>query len=226
MEKLTISEYAQRFNLTREAVFYQIKKGRLNAQQDKKTKKWTIFFEEGKKTDTSKVDNEESEKLKIELAELKAELRVKNEFIDKIENKNQEIIKSKSETIESQKKTIQALEISYTQLELKYQTQSKLLESKEKTENKTKVVIEGVAPKEFKREKNLEDSEKKETSFSSSKIELNEFLTQKNITDSKEREKIRARFKRRVNKDSSLTKEKNGKIYLNKSHNYDEVLKS
>ena len=231
MEKLSISEYAQKFNLTREAVFYQIKKGQLKAEQDKKTKKWTIFLKEQKEEKPTQTD--ETENLKLELAELRAELRVKNEFIEKIEDKNQEIINSKSETIESQKKTIQALEITYTQLEIKYQNQNKLLTQQQTQPKEEKIIIESQVKPQEKEQKSEKHpiTPKTQTTPSpispkteNSKIELMEFLQNQGITDQKKKQAIRARFNRRIGKDKTISKNKKGKIYLDKNQNYNKIL--
>lgn len=178
--------------------------------------------------------------LQLKTIKLQTELEAKNREVEILKEKYEKILKvkddlviSKNETIESQKKTIQALEISYTQLELKYQNQAKLLESKQEPRDnpKDKIIIDSDPQEETKTEKeeiHQETSNQtppKSPKTENTQIELMEFLKTQGIESTKERKKFRARFNRRLDKDSRISKDSEGKIYLEANQDYSEILK-
>ena len=95
MKKITIKEYAEQVGKTKEAILYQIKKGKLRAEQDK-NKVWFIFIEEEQKEE-NKINDFQAQELENKIKLLEQEVELKNE-----------IILNKNETIETQKEVIQA----------------------------------------------------------------------------------------------------------------------
>lgn len=240
MSLQTVTEYAKTQGISRQAVYKKVNQDLLKIE--KKNNKVYIVVKENvnlfdnQETPLKREDKDlrEIESLKKGLqnlqlvnTSLQSDLKAKNEIINLkdenlkiLETKNQEIINSKSETIESQKKTIQALEITYTQLEIKYQSQAKQLTQQQEQTNKSnqeeKIIIE---PQEIKNQ-----SPPKSPKTENTKIELMEFLQIQGITDPKRKQAIRARFNRKIGKDKTISKNKKGKIYLDKNQNYTKIL--
>jgi hypothetical protein len=256
MKKYSISEYAKKLDISNDTVLYRIKNGKISAKQDKKTKRWVITLTDEeeriisiKSHKQNQLENispnfTETEKLKIELEKTKTQLAEKDKLIKKIEENKTELIKSKdetlnskNETIESQKKTIKALEVAYTSLELKYQEQQKLLSpSTQETKNPpieiktTPIPTHSPSPTKAQPKKQPKSASSTPSSKSSNLntdlIELNQFLTSQGITDPKTRKKLRSRFNRQLPKNQTLSKQQNGKIYLQKNQDYSALLKT
>ena len=113
MKKITIKEYAKSINKTKEAVLYQIKKGKLKAEQDK-NKVWFIFIEEDQKEQT-KINDFQAQELEKKIKLLEQEVELKNEIIL---NKN-ETIETQKEVIKAEKRTSLVLGQSYQDLKEK-----------------------------------------------------------------------------------------------------------
>jgi predicted transcriptional regulator len=130
MKQMTVSEYAQKVGLTREAIHYQIKNKKLKAKKKKGI--FYIILEEEKKEakeiskNQQEVENKKVQELENNIKLLHQELKLKNELLE-----------SKSQTIEAEKRTNIAL-VKTCEL-LKNNEQNLLLENKQiKDEKKAK----------------------------------------------------------------------------------------
>jgi hypothetical protein len=105
MKKITIKEYAESIGKTKEAVLYQIKKGKIRAEKDKNNI-WFIFIEEEKK----QVENNDfqAQELEHKIKLLEQEVELKNE-----------IIETQKEVIQAEKRTSFVLGQSYQDLKEK-----------------------------------------------------------------------------------------------------------
>jgi hypothetical protein len=108
MEKLSITEYASKVWKSREAIFYQIKKWKLNSFQDKNTKQHFIFIEKKEKIKDNKNKwnwfNLEFLKKDIEL------LKIKIEWKDLLIYEKEKRIKSEEKLNQSLTFLVQKLE--------------------------------------------------------------------------------------------------------------------
>jgi len=125
MKKITIKEYAEQVGKTKEAILYQIKKGKLKAEQDKK-KVWFILIEEEQKEQSKKSENSI-----LQIQELESKIKLLEQEV----NLKNEIILNKNETIETQKEVIQAekrtsLVLGQSYQDLKQKQEVILLENK------------------------------------------------------------------------------------------------
>ena len=111
---ITVKEYAEQQGKTKEAIFYQIKKGKIQAQKNRDNEREIILEEQV----------EESPKIKSDFHELEAKIQL---LTQELELKNQ-IIQDKKDIIESQKKTIEAEQ----RTSMALVKTCELLESKEK----------------------------------------------------------------------------------------------
>lgn len=106
MSIITVKEYAKKVGKTKEAIFYQIKKGKLKAQKNSDNE-WEIILEDkqtSKKGQNNQAKIQEQELInKIKL--LSKELELKDELLKSKEN----IIKSQSETIKAEQRTNMSL---------------------------------------------------------------------------------------------------------------------
>ncbi len=106
MSIITVKEYAQKVGKTKEAIFYQIKKGKLKAQKNSDNE-WEIILEDkqtSKKEQNSQAKIHEQE-LMNQIKLLSKELELKDELLKSKEN----IIKSQSETIKAEQRTNMSL---------------------------------------------------------------------------------------------------------------------
>ena len=97
MKKIKIKDYAEQVGKTKEAILYQIKKGKLKAEKDKNNI-WFILIEEDPK-EQSKINDFQAQEFENKIKLLEQELKLKNEIID-----------NKNETIQTQKEVIKATE--------------------------------------------------------------------------------------------------------------------
>ena len=111
MEKITIKEYAEKVGKTKEAILYQIKKGKLKAEQNK-NKVWFIFIEEEEEQkEQNKINDFQVQELKNQVKLLEQEVKLKNE-----------IIETQKEVIQAEKRTSLVLGQSYQDLKEKQKT--------------------------------------------------------------------------------------------------------
>jgi hypothetical protein len=98
---ITVKEYAKEQGKTKEAIFYQIKKGKIKAQKNSNNE-WEIILEEKESKKDENIQNLELEN-KIKL--LNQELELKNQLLKSKET----IISSQNQTIEAEQRTNIAL---------------------------------------------------------------------------------------------------------------------
>ena len=103
---MTIKEYSEKIGKTKEAILYQIKKGKLKAEQNK-NKVWFIFIEEEQKEE-NKINDFQFQELKNQIRLLEQEVKLKNE-----------IIETQKEIIQAEKRTGFILGQSYQDLKEK-----------------------------------------------------------------------------------------------------------
>ena len=97
MKKITIKEYAEKVGKTKEAILYQIKKGKLKAEQNK-NKVWFIFIEEEQEEEEQKEQNKindfQLQELENKIKLLEQEVELKNKIIET----QKEVIKAEQRT--------------------------------------------------------------------------------------------------------------------------------
>jgi hypothetical protein len=98
---ITVKEYAKEQGKTKEAIFYQIKKGKIKAQKNSNNE-WEIILEEKENKKEKNIQNSELEN-KIKL--LNQELELKDQLLKSKET----IISSQNQTIEAEQRTNIAL---------------------------------------------------------------------------------------------------------------------
>jgi len=117
IENLTIKEYADLVGKTKEAILYQIKKGKLKAEKNNKGT-WIIFNKASPvlNKDNQKSDTIENHELisKIKLLELELELKEKEfakelNYKDELLNAKDKLIQKSEQTIEAEQRTNMAL---------------------------------------------------------------------------------------------------------------------
>jgi len=99
---ITVKEYAKDQGKTKEAIFYQIKKGKIKAQKNS-SNEWEIILEEKEEDKKKKPQVNQELESKIEL--LQQELKLKNQLLESKES----IITSQNQTIEAEQRTNIAL---------------------------------------------------------------------------------------------------------------------
>jgi len=119
---ISVKEYAKQKGKTKEAIFYQIKKGKIKAQKNS-SNEWEILLEE--KQEPKDKPNTKNIELEHQIKLLSKELELKGELLTSKET----IIKSQSETIQAEQrtnisliKTCEILELSKTTLLLENET--------------------------------------------------------------------------------------------------------
>jgi len=228
IRELTVLQYQQETGINKDKILYQIKKGELKAEKRKfgKQEKWIIktvvkptektLFGNSKPTE----DLNDLEGLKLELAEVKGELKGKNELITELRQSKQE----QAEHINTLKLTCSLLERENGRLS-QFQIPNKPKQEKTIIENSNlENQEEPKSEKEFEPQEIKNLSPPKSPKTENSKIELMEFLKTQGITDPKKKQNLRARFNRRMGKDTTISKNKKGKIYLDKNQNYTKIL--
>ena len=98
MSSITVKEYAKKVGKTKEAIFYQIKKGKIKAQKNS-SNEWEILIEEKPTPKTEKTN--QAQELETQIKLLSQELKLKNELLESKEA----TIKSQSETIQAEQRT-------------------------------------------------------------------------------------------------------------------------
>jgi len=119
---ISVKEYAKQKGKTKEAIFYQIKKGKIKAQKNS-SNEWEILLKE--KAEPKSKTNSKNVELEHQIKLLSKELELKDELLTSKET----IIKSQSETIQAEQrtnisliKTCEILEQSKTTLLLENET--------------------------------------------------------------------------------------------------------
>lgn len=119
---ISVKEYAKQKGKTKEAIFYQIKKGKIKAQKNS-SNEWEIQLKE--KAEPKSKTNSKNVELEHQIKLLSKELELKDELLTSKET----IIKSQSETIQAEQrtnisliKTCEILEQSKTTLLLENET--------------------------------------------------------------------------------------------------------
>jgi len=98
---ITVKEYAKEQGKTKEAIFYQIKKGKIKAQKNS-SNEWEIILEE---KEDKKDENFQSSELENQIKLLNQELELKDQLLQSKET----IIVSQNQTIEAEQRTNVAL---------------------------------------------------------------------------------------------------------------------
>lgn len=116
IKTISVKEYAKQKGKTKEAIFYQIKKGKIKAQKNS-SNEWEILVEDTQET-KSKTTNKNIE-LEHQIKLLSQELKLKDELLTSKET----IITSQNQTIQAEQrtnisliKTCEILELSKTTL--------------------------------------------------------------------------------------------------------------
>jgi len=119
---ISVKEYAKQKGKTKEAIFYQIKKGKIKAQKNS-SNEWEILLKE--KAEPKSKTNSKNVELEHQIKLLSKELELKDELL----TSKEAIIKSQSETIQAEQrtnisliKTCEILEQSKTTLLLENET--------------------------------------------------------------------------------------------------------
>lgn len=119
---ISVKEYAKQKGKTKEAIFYQIKKGKIKAQKNS-SNEWEIQLKE--KAEPKSKTNSKNVELEHQIKLLSKELELKDELL----TSKEAIIKSQSETIQAEQrtnisliKTCEILEQSKTTLLLENET--------------------------------------------------------------------------------------------------------
>ena len=99
---ITVKEYAKEQGKTKEAIFYQIKKGKIKAEKNSNNE-WEIILDE--KEEEQKENPQPTQELKSKIELLQQELKLKNQLLESKET----IIRSQSQTIEAEQRTNVAL---------------------------------------------------------------------------------------------------------------------
>ena len=95
---ISVKEYAKQKGKTKEAIFYQIKKGKIKAQKNS-SNEWEILLEE--KQEAKAKSNTKNLELEHQIKLLSKELELKDELL----TSKEAIIKSQSETIQAEQRT-------------------------------------------------------------------------------------------------------------------------
>lgn len=98
---ITVKEYAKEQGKTKEAIFYQIKKGKIKAQKNSNNE-WEIILEE---KENKKDENIQNLELENQIKLLNQELELKDQLLKSKET----IISSQNQTIEAEQRTNIAL---------------------------------------------------------------------------------------------------------------------
>lgn len=98
---ITVKEYAKEQGKTKEAIFYQIKKGKIKAQKNSNNE-WEIILEE---KENKKDENIQNSELENQIKLLNQELELKDQLLKSKET----IITSQNQTIEAEQRTNIAL---------------------------------------------------------------------------------------------------------------------
>ena len=98
---ITVKEYAKEQGKTKEAIFYQIKKGKIKAQKNSNNE-WEIILEE---KEDKKDENIQNLELENQIKLLNQELELKDQLLKSKET----IISSQNQTIEAEQRTNIAL---------------------------------------------------------------------------------------------------------------------
>ena len=98
---ITVKEYAKEQGKTKEAIFYQIKKGKIKAQKNS-SNEWEIILEE---KEDKKDEIFQSSELENQIKLLNQELELKDQLLQSKET----IIVSQNQTIEAEQRTNVAL---------------------------------------------------------------------------------------------------------------------
>jgi len=98
---ITVKEYAKEQGKTKEAIFYQIKKGKIKAQKNS-SNEWEIILEE---KEDKKDEIFQSSELESQIKLLNQELELKDQLLQSKET----IIVSQNQTIEAEQRTNVAL---------------------------------------------------------------------------------------------------------------------
>ena len=212
MKLLTINEAIKYFGVnSKEAIYNRARTGKSLKRLEQNGKVLYQVLKPKKTNEKNNVSNNVSiSKIELEIVELRAKLEGKNELIQELKNSKEEILKSKQEQTEH----INTLKLTCNILERENNRLLQLQAPKE--ELNEKIIIKQT----LKPQKTTEP--KKETTQ-----ELKLDLSKKLLTDElneKERKKIKARFNKRVG-ERGITKEQ-GKIYISKNENYEDLLKT
>ncbi len=219
MELLTIDEAIKYFGVnSKEAIYNRARIGKslkrveqngailYQVLRPKKTNEKTNI---SKQKSTNVIDDISVSKLDLEIAELRAKLEGKDELIQEIKNSKEEILKSKQE----QTKHIETLQATCNYL---VGENKRLLQLQAPQKEPSENIIIKQTPKAQKTE---EPQDEKPQNL---KIDLSKKLLDDGLNE-KERKRVKARFNKRIG-ERGIIKEQ-GKIYISKNENYEDLLK-
>lgn len=211
IRELTVLQYQQETGINKDKILYQIKKGELKAEKRKfgKQEKWIIktVVKPTEKTlfsnDKPMEELKELESLRLEVAEIRGELKGKNELITEFK-KSQE---QQTEHINTLKLTCNLLE----------RENGRLLQIKAPQQEQSEQII----IKQNSKAQNFQEPQEKNPQ--ELKIDLSKMLLDRGL-EIKNRKKIKARFNKQLGK-RGISKNEKGNIFISSSENYEDLLK-